>query len=123
MWGILKKKQNYINTRIQLIDTPGLLDSPISEKNEIEKQAIAALSHLADLIIYIFDLSETCGYLIEDQKKLLIMIENLFDESKIIPIENKADIFKSKSKHLKISNKTGEGIENLKKEILEFFNF
>jgi len=120
--GHIEKKQNYINNRIQLIDTPGLLDSPISEKNEIEKQAIAALSHLADLIIYIFDLSETCGYLIEDQKKLLIMIENLFNESKIITVENKADIFKSKSKHLKISNKTGEGIENLKKEILEFFN-
>ena len=120
--GHIEKKQNYINNRIQLIDTPGLLDSPISEKNEIEKQAIAALSHLADLIIYIFDLSETCGYLIEDQKKLLIMIENLFNESKIITVENKADIFKSNSKNLKISNKTGEGIESLKKGILDYFN-
>ncbi|MEE8564833.1 MAG: GTPase, partial [Candidatus Thermoplasmatota archaeon] len=120
--GHIEKKQNYINNRIQLIDTPGLLDSSISEKNEIEKQAIAALTHLADLIIYIFDLSETCGYLIEDQKKLFIIIENLFNESKIITVENKADIFKSNSKNLKISNKTGEGIESLKKEILDYFN-
>ena len=44
--GHIEKKQNYINNRIQLIDTPGLLDSSISEKNEIEKQAIAALTHL-----------------------------------------------------------------------------
>ena len=120
--GHIEKKQNYINNRIQIIDTPGLLDSSISEKNEIEKQAIAALTHLADLIIYIFDFSETCGYLIEDQKKLFTIIENLFKESKIITVENKADIFKSNSKNLKISNKTGEGIESLKKEILDYFN-
>ena len=50
------------------------------------------------------------------------MIENLFNESKIITVENKADIFKSNSKNLKISNKTGEGIESLKKEILDYFN-
>lgn len=119
--GHIEKKQNYITKIIQLIDTPGLLDSPISEKNEIEKQAIAALKHLADLIIYVFDLSETCGYLIEDQNKLFNYIKKYFINSKIIIIENKADIFQSKSTNLKISNKTGEGIENLKMEILNYF--
>ncbi len=119
--GHIEKKQNYITKRIQLVDTPGLLDSPISEKNEIEKQAIAALKHLADLIIYVFDLSESCGYLIEDQKKLFNYMKNYFVNLKIIKIENKADIKRSKSTNLKISNKTGEGVENLKIEILNFF--
>jgi nucleolar GTP-binding protein len=120
--GHIEKKINYAKKRVQLIDTPGLLDNLISKKNEIEKQAIAALTHLADLIIYIFDLSETCGYLIDNQKKLLVNIKILFDKSKIIIIENKSDIFKSNSKNLKISNKTGEGIEFLKKEIFDYFN-
>jgi nucleolar GTP-binding protein len=120
--GHIEKKQNYIKKHIQLIDTPGLLDNLLSEKNEIEKQAIAAITHLADLIIYILDLSETCGYLIKDQKKLFINIKNFFDKSKIITIENKSDLFKSNSKNLKISNKTGEGIELLKKEIFTYFN-
>ena len=120
--GHIVTKQNYSIKKIQLIDTPGLLDGSISEKNKIEKQAISALRHLADLIIYIFDLSETCGYLKEDQTKLLKNIENLFDKSKIIIIENKSDLFKSEYNNLKISNKTGEGIEDLKRLIINFFD-
>jgi nucleolar GTP-binding protein len=120
--GHIEKIKNHIKKRIQLIDTPGLLDNLLTEKNEIEKQAIAALTYLSDLIIFIFDLSETCGYLIKDQKNLLKNIKKIFDKSKIIVIENKSDIFKSNSKNLKISNKTGEGIESLKKEIFSYFN-
>jgi nucleolar GTP-binding protein len=120
--GHIEKIQKFIKKRIQLIDTPGLLDNLSIENNEIEKQAIAALTHLSDLIIYIFDLSETCGYFVKDQKKLLKDIKKIFDKSKIIVIENKSDLFKSNSTNLKISNKTGDGIESLKKEIFAFFN-
>jgi len=56
---------------IQVIDTPGILDRPIEEMNEIEKKSILALNYLANLIIYIFDLTETCGYSIEEQINLL----------------------------------------------------
>jgi nucleolar GTP-binding protein len=42
-------------TKYQIIDTPGILDRPMSERNNIELQAILALSELADAIVFIFD--------------------------------------------------------------------
>jgi len=54
--------------KIQLIDTPGSLDR-FDKMNEIEQQAYLALKHCADLVIYVYDLTESSAP-IEDQKKL-----------------------------------------------------
>ncbi len=40
---------------VQVLDTPGLLDRPLSERNKIELQTILALRHLAHVIIMIID--------------------------------------------------------------------
>ncbi|AMD30058.1 hypothetical protein Nps_03400 [Candidatus Nanopusillus acidilobi] len=77
---------------IQVIDTPGILDRPIEEMNEIEKKSILALNYLANLIIYIFDLTETCGYSIEEQVNLLNMIKKIFNKE-IILYFSKKDLF------------------------------
>jgi len=77
---------------IQVIDTPGILDRPIEEMNEIEKKSILALNYLANLIIYIFDLTETCGYSIEEQINLLNMIKKIFNKE-IILYFSKKDLF------------------------------
>jgi nucleolar GTP-binding protein len=61
-------ERNYI--RYQLIDTPGLLDRSVSNRNDIEKQAISALKHLANCILFFIDASETCGYTLEHQQHL-----------------------------------------------------
>ena len=116
--GHIKLKERYTIKNAQIIDTPGLLDRPIYERNDIEKQAIAALTHLADIIVFVIDPSETCGYLLKDQLKLLSQIQNLFKDCSFIVVENKADINKSDSKHLKISCETKEGIDILNKEII-----
>lgn len=100
------------NGRIQIIDTPGLLDRPLSERNKIEKQAILALKYLADIIVFLLDPSETCGYEMKEQIKLLEEISKDFPVP-IIVAENKVDIYKSDSNRLKISAKTGEGVEGL----------
>jgi nucleolar GTP-binding protein len=77
---------------IQVIDTPGILDRPIEGMNEIEKKSILALNYLANLIIYIFDLTETCGYSIEEQENLLNNIKKIFNKE-IILYFSKKDLF------------------------------
>ena len=119
--GHIERKEKYVPKRFQIIDTPGLLDRPLSEKNAIEKQAIAALKNLADIIIFVIDPSETSGYSLKDQMHLLSQIKKMFVNSPIIIVENKADIKRIESKNLKISCETGEGIDILIDKIFSFY--
>lgn len=80
------------NLRIQIIDTPGLLDRPLSERNNIERMAIAAIQYLADSIIFILDPSETSGYPLKEQLSLLEEIKNTFPQTPILPVLNKIDV-------------------------------
>jgi len=116
--GHMEKIVRYETKQYQIIDTPGLLDRPLSERNKIEKQAIAALRHLADLIVFIFDPSGTSGYQMNDQILMLENIKNLFNDVPFIIVENKVDIKNTASANRKISCNTGEGIEELRSEIL-----
>jgi nucleolar GTP-binding protein len=108
--------------RVQFIDTPGLLDRPLAKRNKIEMQGIAALKHLANLIVYVFDVSETAGYTIEQQKELLKELRKLF-KVEIIPIANKIDIVgghpAEEVEGLSVSCETLQGIDGLKKLISE----
>jgi nucleolar GTP-binding protein len=84
---------------IQVIDTPGILDRPIEEMNEIEKKSILALNYLANLIIYVFDLTETCGYNIKEQINLLNNIKKIFNKE-IILYFSKKDLFTEKEEKI-----------------------
>lgn len=77
--------------KYQIIDTPGLLDRSINDMNEIELNAIAALEHLGNIIIYIFDPSETSGFLMENQYLLYAEIKKVF-ETQMICLFNKTDL-------------------------------
>jgi nucleolar GTP-binding protein len=101
------------NQRIQIIDTPGLLDHSFDKRNAIEHQAIMALRYLANLIIFILDPSEYCGYTLEDQYKLLEDIRKLFPEVKLLLIENKVDVLQSDSDNIKISALNKQGLDDV----------
>lgn len=74
------------------MDTPGILDHPLVERNTIEMQAITALAHLRAAILYIMDISEQCGQSIEQQVELFNSIKPLFANKPIIVALNKVDI-------------------------------
>lgn len=78
--------------KIQILDTPGLLDRPLSERNQIELKAIAALKHLANVIVLMIDPSETCGYFAQNQVNLLREILPLFPNIPILINLNKMDL-------------------------------
>jgi nucleolar GTP-binding protein len=61
---------DYKYLRWQVVDTPGILDHALEERNTIEMQAITAMAHLRAAILYIMDVSEQCGYSIEEQVRL-----------------------------------------------------
>jgi len=113
----------YIDKKIQFIDTPGLLDRPIQKRNNIEKQAVLAIKYLADKIIFVIDPSETCGYPLKDQKKLMNELKKTLKTETIVVL-NKIDLASeeqmkqvSKLKAVKISAEKGKGMEELKRKI------
>jgi len=77
--------------RVQVFDTPGILDRPISELNEIEKRALVAIKFLADVIIYLVDPRPSSYYTIDQQIDLLQMIKAMFGDKPILVVINKVD--------------------------------
>jgi nucleolar GTP-binding protein len=112
--GVFEKK--YL--RYQVIDTPGLLDRDLSDRNEFELRGILALKHLSDLIVFMFDPSESCGYSMEDQEHLFKAIKKEFSSVPIIEVENKTDMVKTKSDRMKLSAITGDGVPKLVEAIV-----
>ncbi len=99
--------------RYQVIDTPGLLDRELEYRNRIEMQAVTALKHLANSILFILDPSESCGYLMEGQLRLLESVKTLFPGVPILVVENKVDMIDSGSDRLKMSAATGVGVQEV----------
>mmetsp|Transcript_53215 Transcript_53215/g.64151 ORF Transcript_53215/g.64151 Transcript_53215/m.64151 type:complete len:698 (+) Transcript_53215:257-2350(+) len=77
--------------RWQVIDTPGILDHPLEERNTIEMQAITALAHLTCTVLYFLDASEQCGFPIEQQCSLFRSIKPLFANKQLVLVVNKID--------------------------------
>ncbi|WP_336362907.1 NOG1 family protein [Halalkalicoccus salilacus] len=98
--------------RYQLVDTPGLLDRPPEERNEIEAQAASALTHLADCVLVFIDASGECGYPLDAQLALYDEIESRFDVP-VLSVCNKADRSRDVEADYYVSVTEGEGVEEL----------
>lgn len=83
---------DYKYLRFQAIDTPGILDRPTEEMNNIEMQSIYAIAHLRSCVLYFMDLSEQCGFTVEAQVKLFHSIKPLFANKSVMVVINKTDI-------------------------------
>lgn len=115
----------YVDDKIQIIDTPGLLDRPAEKRNPLELRSLVALEHKANLILFLLDPTETCGYTFDRQLSLYSEIKSTFSKTPIIVCVTKSDmpeaereIPKDVTPVLRISTKTGAGISELRKHLL-----
>ena len=95
-------------------------------------QAITALAHLNAAILFLLDISESCGYTIEQQIQLFNSIKPLFQAKPLVIVLSKVDIQKYEELHadekykiealakaanaylIQMSNITKDGIEDVK---------
>ena len=105
----------------QMVDTPGLLDRPMDERNLIEMQAIAALENIGDILVVLIDASESGGSSLDEQQNLLDEIRSLVTERPILVVYSKSDILKEIPEDAEnlISTITGEGIEELRDILID----
>lgn len=82
---------DYKYQRWQVIDTPGILDHPLEERNTIEMQSITALAHLQCAVLYFLDISGQCGYTIDQQISLFANISPLFANKPLVVVATKID--------------------------------
>ena len=85
---------DYKYLRWQVLDTPGILDRPLDERNTIEMQSITALAHLRAVVLYVVDISEQCGFTIKQQSDLFHSIAPLFANKPLVVALNKTDVVK-----------------------------
>jgi nucleolar GTP-binding protein len=104
--------------KYQVIDTPGLLDRDLDERNDIEKQAILALKYLTHVLVFILDPSGSCGYSMEKQLALLRSVEKGFPGVPMIVAESKSDMFTGTSGRFRFSAQTGENLDELRANII-----
>ena len=104
--------------RIQFIDTPGVLERPAEERNPIERQAVSAIINTADVVLFILDASEHCGYSLDDQVQLQDEIHRLVDVP-VVTVVNKADL-QGIEGYPAMSTLTGEGVEEVLDLLLTF---
>lgn len=89
------RKRNQFES-VQLMDTPGLLDRPLAERNAIEMRSILALKYLTDIIVFLYDPSVQSPLSLEQQLNLLEEIRVQFEDIPIICYINKQDTLTKK---------------------------
>lgn len=98
--------------RVQLIDTPGILDRPMKDRNEIELNAILALRDINASVIFLFDHSRLSLYDKISQESLFKEIQRLFSK-RMIRVQSKMDVSDECIEKLCVSTETGFGIDTL----------
>ena len=97
MFGYIK--ENNIKY-IQFIDTPGLLGR--DKNNGIEQRAEVIITKYAASIIFVIDFTESCGYSVESQMKLLKKTQEV--QPNIVIYLSKTDIYNEENEDIRKQN-------------------
>ncbi|HEV8049991.1 MAG TPA: GTPase [Thermoplasmata archaeon] len=98
--------------RLQILDTPGVLDRS-GRSSGAEREAETAVEHAATLVVFLIDPTESCGYPLPDQERLLARWRAELPNIPFLIVATKADLGPSPGDWLRVSAKTGEGIAEL----------
>ena len=105
------------------MDTPGLLDRPEEERNEMERLTFASLAHLPTAVIYVIDPSGLSGEKsnLDAQLNVRTYLKSRFPKRPWIDVVSKADLeipaevlARLPVGHLPISVHTGENVDVLR---------
>ena len=109
-------------TVLQVMDTPGLLDRSDLERNDMEKQGIAAFDYLEPIIVFLTDLTGTSGYSIEMQTNLRDELRLRYPKCEWIDVFSKKDLdFEDEIDFdgaISVSAYKEQGIEEFKDKLL-----
>lgn len=111
---------------IQVIDTPGLLDRPENERNDMEKLTFSSMAHIPSVVMFVIDATELSGH-----KSTLAMQLNIREKLRQqFPIRPWIDVITKKDLgydahvlpllppgSLFVSPKSGEGMDILHAQV------
>jgi nucleolar GTP-binding protein len=113
---------DYKYLRWQVIDTPGILDHSLEDRNTIEMQAVTALAHLQASILFFMDISEQCGFTIEQQLSLFENIRPLFANKPLVLVCNKIDQMRFEELTENHQNMINKAVEETKAKFFTMSN-
>lgn len=103
--------------RWQVLDTPGVLGRA-HRANPAEREATVAVERAASAVLFVIDPTESSGYTVDEQERLLRRWQEELGDRPIIVVESKADLLPDRrSPRLRVSAVTGEGLEELRRAI------
>jgi nucleolar GTP-binding protein len=138
MSGDADSNQQYAFAQLcQVMDSPGLLVRPDTERNEMEALTLAAMQHLPTAVMYVMDLSGGAGdkcSSIADQLQLRREVRGRFPERPWIDVVSKYDLgavdgaleeleaILDGTPYIKLSIHEGQGVSELKTEVLRMLS-
>ncbi len=109
---VIVGKVRYRQLTFYMVDTPGILERPLDQLNEIERKALAALMTLPDVVLFLFDVSPTAYVGVDGQLALYRSVSRMASERgvDVVVAANKVDAADEKVL-ARVREEVGEVIE------------
>lgn len=122
--------EDWVEGQCQVMDTPGVLNRPDEERNEMESLTLASMLHLPTAVMFVLDLTGNSGALssIENQIQIRNGLRARFPKRPWVDVISKADlpmdqedpaVARAPAGALKVSVADGTGLAELEARVKE----